>query len=112
MIAKYSHGRYITLMIIFCTVMVGCAGTKSTTTPETDDVTLTWDNVPEASSYNIYWSAKPGVTKKNGNKISNVKNPHNIAKLQKGKKYYFVVTAVNGSDESNISEEFSILIGQ
>ena len=112
MIAKYSRGRYITLMIILCMVMVGCASTKSTTTPETDDVTLTWDDVPEASSYNIYWSDKPGVTKKNGNKISNVKNPHNIAELQKGKKYFFVVTAVNGSDESNVSEEFSLTIGQ
>ena len=25
---------------------------------------------------------------------------------------YFVVTAVNGSDESNVSEEFSLIIGQ
>ena len=93
-------------------VMVGCASTRTATAPETDDVTLTWDDVPEATAYNIYWSDKPGVTKKNGNKISNVKNPHNIAELQKGKKYFFVVTAVNGSDESNVSEEFSITIGQ
>jgi len=49
---------------------------------------------------------------KNRDKISNVKNPHNIAELKKGKKYYFVVTAVNGSDESNVSEEFSLTIGQ
>jgi fibronectin type 3 domain-containing protein len=112
MIAKYIHGLYITLMVIFCMVMVGCASTKATTAPETGDVTLTWDDVPEATSYNIYWSDKPGVTKKNGTKISNVKNPHNITELKKGKKYYFVVTAVNGSNESNASEEFSITIGQ
>ena len=49
---------------------------------------------------------------KNGDKISNVKNPHNIAELKKGKKYYFVVTAVYGSDESDVSEEFSLTIGQ
>ena len=111
MIAKYSHGRHITLMIIFYMVMVGCASTKAPT-PETDHVTLTWDDVPGATAYNIYWSDRPGVTKKNGNKISNVKNPHKIAELKKGKKYYFVVTAVNGPDESNLSEEFSVIIGQ
>ena len=92
--------------------MVGCASAKATTPPETSDVTLAWDDVPGATAYNIYWSDKPGVTKKNGNKISNVKNPHNIAELKKGKKYYFVVTAVNGSDESNVSKEISITIGQ
>ena len=49
---------------------------------------------------------------KNGNKISNVKNTHNIAELKKGKTYYFVVTAVNGANESSVSEEVSITIGQ
>ena len=112
MIAKYSHGRYITLMVIFCMVMVGCESKTATTTPETNHVTLTWDDVPEATSYNIYWSDKPEVTKKNGNKISNVKNPHNIGELKKGQKYYFVVTTVKGSKESSVSEEISITIGK
>ena len=112
MIAKYSHGRYIPLMIIFCKVMIGCASKKATTTPETDIVTLTWDDVPGATSYNIYWSDKPGVTKKNGIKISNVKNPHKLSELKMGEKYYFVVTAVNASGESKESEEFSFTVGQ
>jgi lysophospholipase L1-like esterase len=80
--------------------------------PETRDVTLAWDDVPNATSYNIYWSDKPGVTRKNGTKISNVKNPHKITGLEKGKKYYFVVTAVNASGESKESEEFSFTPGQ
>jgi uncharacterized protein YcfL len=114
MIAKYSHGLYITLIIIFCMIMVGCVSTKATTTPETRDVTFTWDSVPGATSYNIYWSDKLGVTKKNGIKISNVKSPHihTITELKNGKKYYFVVTAVNASSESKESEELSITIGQ
>lgn len=132
MTAKYSYGLYITLIIIFCIVMVGCGSTKAqkgvtdgaavgepktkptvkATTPETRDVTLTWDDVPGATSYNIYWSDKPGVTKKNGTKISNAKNPHKIAELKKAGKYYFVVTAVNASGESKGSEEFSITVGQ
>ncbi len=80
--------------------------------PETHDVTLSWDDVSNATSYNIYWSDKPGVTKKNGTKISNVNNPHKITGLNKGKKYYFIVTAVNASGESKESKELSITVGQ
>jgi uncharacterized protein YcfL len=112
MIAKYSHVLYITLIIIFCMIMVGCVSTKATTAHETRDVTFAWDNVPGATSYNIYWSDKLGVTKKNGIKISNVKSPHIITELKNGETYYFVVTAVNASSESKESEELSITIGQ
>jgi lysophospholipase L1-like esterase len=79
-------------------------------TPETRDLTLSWDDVPNATSYNIYWSNKAGVTKKNGTKISNIRNPHKIKGLKKGRKYYFVVTAVNASGESKESEEFSFTV--
>ena len=78
----------------------------------TQAVTLAWDDVPNATSYNIYWSDKPGVTRKNGARISNVKNPHKMTGLEKGKKYYFVVTAVNQSGESSESEEFSFTLGE
>jgi hypothetical protein len=81
-------------------------------TPEKSDATLGWNDVPNATSYNIYYSDKPGVTKNNGIKISNVKNPHKITGLKKGEKYYFVVTAVNASAESKESEEISFLVGQ
>ena len=86
--------------------------TIKNSTPKTHDVTLTWDNVPNATSYNIYWSDRPGVTKKNGTKISNVKNPHKIERLKKGKKYYVVVTAVNASGASKESKELSFTAGQ
>ena len=78
----------------------------------TRDVTLAWDNVPGATSYNIYWRDKPGVTRQNGTKIANVKNPHKLKGLIKGKKYYFVITAVNASGESSESEELSFTVGQ
>ena len=78
----------------------------------TEDVTLAWDSVPNAASYNIYWSDKAGVTRQNGTKISNVKNPYKMKGLIKGKKYYFVVTAVNASGESRESDEFSFTVGQ
>ena len=78
----------------------------------TRDVTVAWDNVPGATSYNIYWSDKPGVNRRNGTKIGNAKNPHEFKGLLKGKKYYFVVTAVNASGESEESAEFSFTVGQ
>jgi fibronectin type 3 domain-containing protein len=78
--------------------------------PETGTVTLAWDDVSGATSYNIYWSDQPGVTKKTGTKISNVKNPHKIAGLKKGQTYYFTVTAVNASGESKESDEFSFTV--
>jgi len=77
-----------------------------------DEVTLTWDDVTYATAYNIYWSDKPGVTKKNGTKISNVKKPYKMTGLQKGKKYYFIVTSVDASGESKESEEISFIVGQ
>jgi len=75
-------------------------------------VTLTWHNVSNANSYNMYWSNKKGVTKDNGIAISNVKNPHTIAGLEKGSTYYFVVTAVNESGESAVSESISYTVDE
>jgi len=74
--------------------------------------TLTWDNVPNAMSYNIYWRQQLGVTKHNGKKIANVKNPHTIENLSPGKTYYFVVTAVSKSGESSVSEEISYTVDE
>jgi fibronectin type 3 domain-containing protein len=85
---------------------------ETASNPDKQSVTLAWDDVPNATSYNIYWRDKPGVTKENGTKISNVNNPHTIPGLIKGKKYYFTVTAVNASGESEESEEFAFTVGK
>jgi YHS domain-containing protein len=71
-------------------------------------VIITWDKVPNATSFNIYWNDSPGVTKHNGKKIANVKSPHKIEGLKRGITYYFVITAVNVFKESEDSEEFSL----
>ena len=72
--------------------------------------TLAWDSVPGAISYNIYWREQPGVTRENGKKIANVKNPHTLKDLVPGKTYYLVVTAVGKDGESNVSEEISYTV--
>jgi fibronectin type 3 domain-containing protein len=75
--------------------------------PGTEQVTLIWDVVPDATSYNVYWSDSSGVKKYSGNKVSTLKNSINIDRLKHGTTYYFVVTAVNESGESKESKELS-----
>jgi len=73
-------------------------------------VTLAWDNDPNAASYNIYYRDSPGVTKQNGKKIANVTNPYTVKGLKGGKTYYFAVTAVTKSGESKESKELSFQV--
>jgi predicted phage tail protein len=75
-------------------------------------VTLKWNNVHNATSYNVYYSKFPGVNKNNGRKISNAANSITITDLEPGTTYYFVVTAVNKSGESEESEELSFTVGK
>ena len=78
----------------------------------TEKVTLTWDKVANATSYNVYWSNSSGVNKRNGVKISAVKNPVTITGLKRGATYYFVVTSVNESGESRESKELPYTVGE
>ena len=73
---------------------------------------MSWDNVPNAVSYNIYYSDSPGATKQNGKKIANVTSPYTIKGLKREKTYYFVVTSVTNSGESKESEELPITANQ
>lgn len=60
-------------------------------------VTLYWSGVYPASSYNLYWSTTPGVSKANGNKVAGVVSPYNHTQLSNGTTYYYVVTAIDGA---------------
>ena len=73
-------------------------------------MTVAWENVPNAASYNIYWRTTRGVTKRNGNKISGVNSPYTFTGLDRGATYYFVVTSVSPSGESQESEELSFTV--
>ena len=91
--------------------MSGCNHTSKNSPPASGlisgNVTLLWNEIQGAASYNIYMSKSPGVTKLSGLKIPNVTNPIKIVQLEPGKTYYFVVTVVNGSGESIESKELS-----
>jgi hypothetical protein len=70
-------------------------------------VTISWDAVSDATSYNIYWSTTSGVTKINGTKITGATNPYSHTGLTNQTKYYYIVTAVNSAGESAESTEAS-----
>jgi len=94
--------------------LIGCAGTDIAPASRLHEgkVTLSWDDVPGAASYNVYFSRSPGVTKSKGVKIRNASNPITIVDLEPGKPYYFVVTMVDEEGESAESVEKSQLAAE
>ena len=68
-------------------------------------ITLSWDTVANAQTYNLYWSLRPGVTRHSGNRIAGVTPPYRFRRVADGQTYYFVVTAVTESGESSESDE-------
>lgn len=115
------------LFILSVTLLAGCggdggaaSGTNGDPTPQgsapsppsgvaaiagISKVTISWDELPDATSYNIYWSASSGVGKSNGKKISDAASPYNHIGLTDGTTYYYVVTAVNSHGESSESNQ-------
>ncbi len=59
-------------------------------------ITISWDSVTNATSYNLYWSNPPG----NSIKITNVMSPYTQTGLTPWVTYNYVVTAVNSYGES------------
>jgi hypothetical protein len=66
-----------------------------------------WDALPQASSFNLYWSNNPGVTKSTGTKITGVTNGYRHSGLNENLAYYYVVTAVyaNGVESPESIEQ-------
>jgi hypothetical protein len=83
--------------------------TGVTATATTGQATVSWNAAANASSYNVYYSATPGVTKANAtNSVTNITGTTTIVpNLIDGTPYYFVVTAVDVSGESAESSEVS-----
>ena len=83
------------------------APTNVAASPGDTQVTISWDPVTGADSYNLYWSTTSGVTKGTGTQITNVTSPYPHPSLTNGTPYYYVVTAVNAGGESAESVEVS-----
>ncbi|PUA27343.1 MAG: hypothetical protein B0W54_12185 [Cellvibrio sp. 79] len=82
-------------------------------TPGNATATLSWSPVANASGYHIYYATQANIIAnnisafENGTWIKNISSPHVISNLQNGETYYFVVTAINGNQESIQSIELS-----
>ena len=69
-------------------------------------VVLSWTPLSNATAYNIYGAAECCVSKENytraedGNKYENVLPDFSLTDLRDGATYHFVITSVNGSQES------------
>ncbi|GFE58581.1 fibronectin type III domain-containing protein [Geobacter sp. AOG1] len=74
-----------------------------------NQVTVSWNGVSGATSYNIYWSTTAGVTPATGTKIANATSPYVQTGLTAGTTYYYVVTAVNSVGESAPSAQVSAI---
>ena len=77
--------------------------------PSNGKATLTWNLVPNATSYTVYWDTMPGVTKATGTAIPNVTPPYTHTGLTNGTAYYYIVTARNSKGEGLPSAETSAL---
>lgn len=70
--------------------------------------TISWQAVNGATSYNLYWSTSPNVTKSTGSKIINASSPFVHTGLVDTQKYYYVVTSLKDSAESDMSIELDM----
>lgn len=69
-----------------------------------EEITVSWNPVAGADSYNLYWSLFTGLDKLSGTKITGATSPHVFSTPTPDITYYFFVTAVDSltgeSDES------------
>ena len=70
-------------------------------------VTLNWNTVSGATSYNVYWSTSSSVSPSTGTKISGAMPPYTHTGRTNGTTYYYVVTASNSAGESPASSAAS-----
>jgi hypothetical protein len=118
----------ITSVALLCTALWACGGgggeqkTPEAPQPPTaprslvaaagnGEVTLGWQIVAQATSYNLYLAAESGVnpvnytTLNDGAMLPRVPNPTTVINLDNGTLYSFVVTALNAAGESDISNQ-------
>ncbi|MBU6189126.1 MAG: fibronectin type III domain-containing protein [Betaproteobacteria bacterium] len=83
------------------------APTSVTALPGDSINTVSWQAVPHAEQYRIYWSTQPNVNKSNGSRVDAATNPLVHTGLQNGSTYYYVVTAVGAGGEGPVSQQVS-----
>jgi hypothetical protein len=73
----------------------------------TGELTITWTALPGAKGYHVYMSTSPGVSRFTGYRMSTPRASITISDLRPGTTYYFVVTALTDSGETEASGEIA-----
>lgn len=68
-------------------------------------VSISWDEVPGAVAYNVYYGSSAGLTKWNCVRIPKASSPLTLTDLAWGKLYFFGLTAVTAAGEGEILAE-------
>lgn len=69
-------------------------------------ILLTWEAVPTATSYNIYWSDSSDLTTSTGTKITEITGEsYSHEGLTNGSDYYYIITAQRDATESAASNK-------
>ncbi len=84
------------------------APTGVTATPGNAQITIAWNAVSGATSYNLYFSTSPGVTTAS-TKVAGVTSPYVHTGRTNGTRYYYRVSAVNAAGEGPLSSEVSAI---
>jgi hypothetical protein len=74
----------------------------------TNQATLSWSPVTDATAYNIYWGTTPGVTSAS-TKVSGATSPYVHTGLSAGSTYYYRVSALNTGGETLSAETFTFV---
>ena len=78
-----------------------------TATASPSDVTVSWNPVVGSTSFHLYWSTTPGVTRANGTKVTGATSPWVHTGVTQFVTYHYVVTTVRNQTEGVESVEVS-----
>jgi len=103
------------LQLLIWTIMslAGCGGSENippVSILTRGEVTLTWEEVTGAATYNIYFSKSPSVTVYNSYRISDATSPITITELEFDITYYFIITVEDDSGQIRKSKEMSYTV--
>lgn len=73
--------------------------------PGNECAVITWEEIPEATGYNLYWGTSPDINLHNmfTMKVPLVSSPFTQVQLANGNKYYFIVQSFNNKVSSYAS---------
>ena len=107
---------YFLSLMMFVLTLQACGGGTSGAIPKTPTnfkavagdqrVTVTWNSVEEAASYNVYWSTTSG-TFKSGTAVNLTETTFYHDGVSNGTEYFYVVSSINSAGESTTTSEIS-----